>query len=64
MPSEAAIRRLDAFMKGGGTVIFDTRDAMNARPGAAPDAPRRSICAACSRRSTSPSSSRCRATTS
>jgi Domain of unknown function (DUF4159) len=38
MPSEAAIRRLDAFMKGGGTVIFDTRDAMNARPGAAPTA--------------------------
>jgi hypothetical protein len=36
LPSEAAIRRLDGFMKGGGTVIFDTRDAMNARPGAAP----------------------------
>jgi Domain of unknown function (DUF4159)/Aerotolerance regulator N-terminal len=34
-PSEAAIRRLDAFMKGGGTVIFDTRDAMNVRPGGA-----------------------------
>ncbi|MGO4571383.1 DUF4159 domain-containing protein [Microvirga sp. 2TAF3] len=31
-PSEAAIRRLDAFMKGGGTVIFDTRDAFSARP--------------------------------
>ncbi|MDF3059895.1 MAG: LytTR family transcriptional regulator [Microvirga sp.] len=38
MPSEAAVRRLDGFMKGGGTVIFDTRDAMNARPGAAPTA--------------------------
>ena len=38
LPSEAAIRRLDAFMKGGGTVIFDTRDAMNARPGAGPTA--------------------------
>jgi hypothetical protein len=36
MPSEAAIRRLDAFMKGGGTVIFDTRDAMGARPGGGP----------------------------
>jgi hypothetical protein len=36
MPSEAAIRKLDAFMKGGGTVIFDTRDAMSARPGGAP----------------------------
>jgi hypothetical protein len=27
LPSDAAIRRLDAFMKNGGTVIFDTRDA-------------------------------------
>ncbi|MGO4707276.1 DUF4159 domain-containing protein [Microvirga sp. 2MCAF38] len=27
IPSETAIRRLDAFMKNGGTVIFDTRDA-------------------------------------
>jgi Domain of unknown function (DUF4159) len=36
MPSEAAIRRLDAFMKGGGTVIFDTRDAMGSRPGGGP----------------------------
>jgi hypothetical protein len=32
-PSQDAIRRLDAFMKGGGTVIFDTRDALAARPG-------------------------------
>jgi len=32
MPPEAAIRKLDAFMKGGGTVIFDTRDAFNNRP--------------------------------
>jgi hypothetical protein len=32
-PSELAIRRLDAFMKGGGTVVFDTRDAMSMRPG-------------------------------
>ncbi|WP_243371069.1 DUF4159 domain-containing protein [Microvirga solisilvae] len=32
IPSEAAIRKLDAFMKGGGTVIFDTRDAFNNRP--------------------------------
>jgi Domain of unknown function (DUF4159)/Aerotolerance regulator N-terminal len=31
--SEAAIRKVDAFMKGGGTVIFDTRDALNARGG-------------------------------
>jgi len=35
MPSEAAIRRLDAFMKGGGTVIFDTRDAFGSRPSGA-----------------------------
>ncbi|WP_232629530.1 DUF4159 domain-containing protein [Methylobacterium sp. Leaf118] len=32
-PSEAAIRRIDAFMRNGGTVIFDTRDAQTARPG-------------------------------
>jgi hypothetical protein len=32
-PGELAVRRLDAFMKGGGTVIFDTRDAINVRPG-------------------------------
>ncbi len=36
LPSEAAIRRIDAFMKNGGTVIFDTRDAMTARPGGPP----------------------------
>ena len=36
LPGETAIRRLDDFMKGGGTVIFDTRDAMTSRPGAAP----------------------------
>jgi hypothetical protein len=33
LPSEAAIRRLDAFMKGGGTVVFDTRDALSSRAG-------------------------------
>jgi hypothetical protein len=27
-PSQAAIRNLDTFMKNGGTVIFDTRDAL------------------------------------
>ena len=37
-PGEAAIRKLDAFMKNGGTVIFDTRDAMSSRPGGAPSA--------------------------
>lgn len=35
IPSDAAIRRLDAFMKGGGTVIFDTRDAFSTQPGGA-----------------------------
>ncbi|WP_407519421.1 DUF4159 domain-containing protein [Methylobacterium oryzisoli] len=35
-PSEAAIRRIDAFMKNGGTVVFDTRDAMTARSGGPP----------------------------
>ena len=28
VPGEAAIRRLDEFMKNGGTVVFDTRDAL------------------------------------
>ena len=32
MPSDAALRRIDQFMKNGGTVIFDTRDA-SAVPG-------------------------------
>ena len=45
---EAAIRRLDAFMKGGGTVIFDTRDALTARPGGAAEPGGAIICAACS----------------
>jgi hypothetical protein len=30
MPSEQAISRLDAFMQGGGTVLFDTRDQLTA----------------------------------
>lgn len=38
LPGEAAVRRVDAFMKGGGTVIFDTRDALNVRAGGAPSA--------------------------
>ncbi len=32
-PGEAGIRRIDAFMKNGGTVIFDTRDAGTALGG-------------------------------
>ncbi|WP_019905025.1 DUF4159 domain-containing protein [Methylobacterium sp. 77] len=35
-PSEAAIRRIDAFMRNGGTVLFDTRDALTARQGGPP----------------------------
>lgn len=27
LPNEAALRKVDAFMKSGGTIIFDTRDA-------------------------------------
>jgi len=34
-PAEAAIRKVDAFMKGGGTIVFDTRDAMSNRGGGA-----------------------------
>lgn len=34
LPDAAAIRKLDSYMKGGGLVIFDTRDALTARPGA------------------------------
>jgi hypothetical protein len=32
-PSPAALARIDAYMKNGGTVLFDTRDAINAPPG-------------------------------
>jgi len=32
-PSEAALKRIDTYMKDGGTVLFDTRDAMVAPPG-------------------------------
>lgn len=35
-PSEAAIRKIDAFMRNGGTVLFDTRDALTSRPGSPP----------------------------
>jgi hypothetical protein len=33
-PSEAALKRIDSYMKQGGTVLFDTRDAVVAPPGA------------------------------
>jgi hypothetical protein len=32
-PSPEALARIDAYMKNGGTVLFDTRDAMLAPPG-------------------------------
>ncbi len=32
-PSEAALKRVDTYMKDGGTVLFDTRDAVAAPPG-------------------------------
>ncbi len=34
LPTDVALRRIDAFMKGGGTVLFDTRDAISSRSGA------------------------------
>ncbi len=37
-PPPAAVARIAAFMKNGGTVIFDTRDALTARPGGPPTA--------------------------
>jgi hypothetical protein len=33
IPSSETLRKLEAYMKGGGLVIFDTRDAMSTRPG-------------------------------
>ncbi|MBM3527240.1 MAG: DUF4159 domain-containing protein [Alphaproteobacteria bacterium] len=32
-PTPAALARIDAYMKNGGTVLFDTRDALMAPPG-------------------------------
>jgi Domain of unknown function (DUF4159) len=32
-PSQRALDRIDAYMKQGGTVLFDTRDAVEAPPG-------------------------------
>ena len=36
LPSAQAITRIAAYMKQGGTILFDTRDALNQRPGGAP----------------------------
>lgn len=35
-PPPEAVAKISAFMKQGGTIIFDTRDALVARPGAPP----------------------------
>jgi len=35
-PPASAVARIAAFMKNGGTVVFDTRDALTARPGGPP----------------------------
>ncbi len=64
-PSDAALKRIDTYMKDGGTVLFDTRDAVVAPPG--PGGETRSpgmleLRKSCPR-STFPSSSRCRAIT-
>jgi hypothetical protein len=32
-PSDATLKRIDTYMKNGGTVLFDTRDAVTAPPG-------------------------------
>ena len=32
-PSQAALEKIDTYMKRGGTVLFDTRDAIDAPPG-------------------------------
>lgn len=42
-PSEKAIRAIDAFMKQGGTIVFDTRDAFVQRPGGQPTAETRAL---------------------
>lgn len=37
-PAPATVEKVAAYMKGGGTVVFDTRDALTARPGGPPTA--------------------------
>jgi hypothetical protein len=38
-PPQAALDKIDTYMKNGGTVLFDTRDAVDAPPGAAMQGP-------------------------
>ena len=35
-PPQKAVEKIAAYMRQGGTVVFDTRDALSARPGAEP----------------------------
>ncbi len=37
LPSDQTLKRVDTYMKQGGTVLFDTRDAVSAPPGAGGD---------------------------
>ena len=64
-PSPQALARIDAYMKQGGTVLFDTRDAVMRRPDPAAKrgAPAWWRCARSCPRSTFPSSNRCRTIT-
>ena len=64
-PSPQALARIDAYMKQGGTVLFDTRDAIMAPPGPGGETRTPGMVAlrtSCPR-STFPNSSRCRRTT-
>jgi hypothetical protein len=38
-PSREALEQIDAYMKNGGTVLFDTRDALDAAPGGGTPSP-------------------------
>lgn len=42
-PPEGAIKAIDTFMKNGGTMLFDTRDAYVQRPGGQPTAETRAL---------------------
>ena len=38
MPPQKAVEKIAAYMRQGGTVVFDTRDALSVRPGGEPTA--------------------------
>jgi hypothetical protein len=38
-PSQDTLTRIDSYMKGGGTILFDTRDAVEAVPGSTSSTP-------------------------